>query len=634
MAKIRVHPLSLGPDQYKNSEIFSAFYPLGCLAAYAKTAFDGALGEKFEFGHVTPTEARQVPAVLDDVAREPGIFLLSSYVWNHDVNIGFAKQLKQRSPESLVIVGGPHVPRMPVHCERFFDSHPYVDVAVRHEGEVTLAELLKTVADARSSPEGLSSVDLSDVAGLSFRKNGTIARTPDRGRTMDLAVYPSPYTTGEYDHWIENRWYMPIESNRGCPYGCTFCDWGAATLSKIARVSMERVLGEVDFAAKNRIHTIGFCDANFGILERDLEIVRYIVQTRERTGYPQDVGYTNAKTAKPRLGEIIKLLRDAGLTAAAQISMQTTDEQVLANVERANIKTSEYRKMIAFFHQQDIPTVSDMMLGLPGQTYETCKADLQFFFDHKVLAVIFATSVMPNAPMADADYQKRFQISVGADGMVESTYSFTREGYAQMFELCLAYKLFVKLGLLKYLLYFVQREHGVRAMDFVSKWLDRSSERPDLYPISHRIKNDMIGRDYRGGRKDWLVLVWNDDQGGVVFEDLDGFYREILSFFANEHGVELAGSDVEAVLTANREVMPHKGRTFPARVPLAHDVPGYFAELRRLPSLDTASSAAERLAQRGPADLELAEQPACLSYAHADIGLTYGELELGSNLRI
>ena len=41
------------------------------------------------------------------------------------------------------------------------------------------------------------------------------------------------------------------------------------------------------------------------------------------------------------------------------------------------------------------------MLGLPGQTFKSYKKELQFCFDHKVLAVIVATSVMPNAPMAD-----------------------------------------------------------------------------------------------------------------------------------------------------------------------------------------------------------------------------------------
>src|SRR5262249_19815800 len=161
---------------------------------------------------------------------------------------------------------------------------------------------------------------------------------------------------------------------------------------------------------------------------------------------------------------------------------QTTDEQILKNVQRSNIRMSEYRKMISFFHREGIPAVSDIMLGLPGQTFETCKADLQFCFHNRVLAMIFATSVMPNAPTAEDDYRRTFQITVGNDGFVESTYSFTPEEYDGMFDLCLAYKLFVKHGLLKFFLYFLQMEHGVRAMDFLARWLQQTSEHPELYP--------------------------------------------------------------------------------------------------------------------------------------------------------
>jgi hypothetical protein len=169
--------------------------------------------------------------------------------------------------------------------------------------------------------------------------------------------------------------------------------------------------------------------------------------------------------------------------------MQTVDEHVLANVDRENIRMSEYKKAIAFYHAERIPVTTDLLLGLPGRTLETCKKDLQFVFDHKVLGMVFAVSVMPNAPMADREYRKKFKIEVDEYDMVEATYSFTREDYYRMFELCIAYKLFVKIRVLKYLLYFVQVEHGVRAIDFISKWVDRVQAAPELYPVSARVRS-------------------------------------------------------------------------------------------------------------------------------------------------
>ena len=290
--------------------------------------------------------------------------------------------------------------------------------------------------------------------------------------------------------------------------------------------------------------------------------------------------------------------------------------------------------MIAFLHRENIPAASDMMVGLPGQTFETCKTDLQFFFDHKVIATIFATSVMPNAPMADPAYQERFQIVVDDEGMVESTYSFTREEYQRMFSLCLAYKLFVKLGLLKYVLYYVQIEHGLPAMDFVARWLEKCDSEPDRYPLSSRIKREMIGGGYRGGKKDWLILGWKDDQAAFLFDDPSAFHREILSFLEAEHGVSLTGPVAEAVLAANGEVMPRKGRQLPAEVPLTHDVPGYFSDLRVIPSLSDIPPDHVPLGARPPGALKIKDAPSCTSYGFIDFGLTRGELELASNLQI
>lgn len=629
--KIRVHPVSLG--NRKPLEFWSGYYALGCLTAYAKVHHDGVLGERFDFGRISPTPADELPHLVEHLPRTPGIYLLSSYVWNHSLNVEFARAAKKRSPGSLIVVGGPHVPRAPGPCREYFDQHPYVDVAVRQEGEVTLAALLGEVARAGIEPKDLSRADLSAVEGLTFRRNGDLVRTEDRGRTLDLSVFPSPYLTGEYDHWIDDKFYLPIETNRGCPYGCTFCDWGAATLSKLGRMSMERVLAEIEFAARHRIHLLGFCDANFGILPRDVEIARHVVEMKERYGYPREVGYTNAKTATPRLTEIIKLLTDGGLIAGGQISMQTTDDQILENVKRSNIRMSEYRKIIAFFHSEGIPAVSDIMLGLPGQTFETCKKDLQFCFDHKVLAMIFATSVMPNAPMADEEYRRKFKITVGDDGFVESTYSFTREEYSRMFDLCLAYKLFVKHGLLKYFLYYVQIEHGIPAMDFLARWLAESAAQPDRYPISSSIRRNLIERDRQGGLKDWLSLAWGDEQACFLFDDMEGFHAEILEFFEREHGVRLDGTDVTAVLAANGAVMPNKRLQRPARVPLAHDVAGYFSELSRLPSIDALPADHVRLKARGPGHLELPGE-AATTYQFVDVVSLVGQLELASNVRI
>ena len=78
-----------------------------------------------------------------------------------------------------------------------------------------------------------------------------------------------------------------IETFRGCPYACTFCDWGSNIGSKVRMFDLDRVVAEVEWAANRGIGTIWIADSNFGLLERDLEIARRVSEVKKRTGFPR-----------------------------------------------------------------------------------------------------------------------------------------------------------------------------------------------------------------------------------------------------------------------------------------------------------------------------------------------------------
>jgi radical SAM superfamily enzyme YgiQ (UPF0313 family) len=634
MRAINVHPTAIGPTTFGNVALQTAFYPLGCLTAHAKAHRGGELRRSFEFQPITPMQAHEIGPYVERLPEQPAVHLMSCFVWNVSANLQLASEIKRKSPGSMIVVGGPHIPRAPDRCGAFLVEHPFVDVASRNEGEATLVAILESIASFGSDLDALTRTELSAVLGITYRRDGALVRTPDRPRERDLSRFPSPYTTGEYDAWFQGMPFMPLETNRGCPYGCTFCDWGAATLSKIHRRDMGSVFAELEFGARMQTRMIGIVDANFGILPRDVEIAEHLVQLHQTFGYPKTVAYSNAKVATPRLRDIARMFHRSGLITSAQISIQTTDERVLANVERKNIKTVEYTKLISFFHQEQIPVVSDMMVGLPGQTLGTIETDLQFLFDHKVVALPFATSVMPNAPMANDDYKKRFLIAVDSAGIVVATSTFGPEEYARMYRLCLAYKLFVKLGVARYLLYFVQLEHGIDALDFIGRWLEAAVAEPLTYPISHEVETLILAKDLTGGARDWLALSWSDETGQALFGAIDTFYEELLTLLRRQFGVDARGSDVESILRANAAVLPATGRRFPDAVPLQHDVPGYFRELRALPDVRNLPATFRKLAERPDGCIELAAQPTKESYAFADLELTYGSLELASNLFI
>lgn len=627
MGRIQVHPMSVCPAP--DGAVFSAPYTLGCLIAYSKAHREGRLNEHFDFQAITPRYHEEGGTTLDDL-REPGVFLFSSYVWNHDANLRVARRIKDRIPGALVIFGGPQVPKQKLPLRAFFLENSCVDMVVRGEGEEALSEILETIAAARTPIDSVGSMDFSHVPGIAYRAPDFV-ETADRPRAKSLESYPSPYTAGLFDHWISATGYMPLETNRGCPYGCTFCDWGAATLQKIRVMSMERVFGEIEYAGRFRISSVYICDANFGILKRDVEIAAHIVEISRRFGYPRLVGYNNAKVIRPELQQIVKMLRDAGLNALGQVAIQTTDPTTLSNVKRSNIKVSEYDKLVHFFREENIPAVSELMLGLPGQTLRTTQGDLQFLFDRHIYARVFATFVMPNAPMNEPEYKALHEIEVDAAGHVSSTSSFTSDDLERMFDLCYAFKLLAGLatGIFKYLLLFLQADRNVPAVEYVRRWLARVSANASEYPVSHRLWENVLAKRRDSRWKDTLLLIWSDAEGAMVLGDLDELLREALEVARAEFDVDVGGSDVDSIVAAQRAVLPSPANG-PRTIELVHDVSTYIGTLTALVNVSERGESFKPLSAYGPGTLTIHEDRRTLAYN--DYGAPFQRLELRSSL--
>src|SRR5690606_4661443 len=104
-----------------------------------------------------------------------------------------------------------------------------------------------------------------------------------------------------------------VETNRGCPYGCTFCDWGSATLSRIRKFSMERVRAEMTWLATRQGAVWMLADANVGILPRDVDIATLLAELRSTYGVPHVLGINTAKNSTRHLPTILSTLSDAGI---------------------------------------------------------------------------------------------------------------------------------------------------------------------------------------------------------------------------------------------------------------------------------------------------------------------------------
>ena len=528
---------------------------LGMLMASVKAYDGGRLADRyFPVPHFLMSPMSVVQAGR---TYGPGIVFFSNYIWAHKGNLQAAAKLKADDANFVTVFGGPQAPTYQEAAEKVLASHPEVDIIVRGEGEVTAADLLDKIRWNRS--QGLDRATLADVPGLIYRQCGDtgVERTGDRPRVVDLMELSSPYLTGVFDRVPKEILYgATLETNRGCPYGCTFCDWGSATRQKIRQFEMDRVREELDWIGRAGISVLFVADANFGIFKRDVEIAEMIAQTAERYGALKQVVSNYAKNATGTLTEIVRIFARQGLASEGIISIQTRDADTLRVVKRSNIKNERYDELLEVFRAERLPMSTDLMIGLPGATPESFKRDLQHSFETGIQAKAYLTRVLVNSPLAAPEYRREHRVETDERGFMRSCASYSEVERDYMLELFGMYSIAASYGLLKYLLCYLQWDKGILAIDFIDALLRDVKDTPDSYP-----------------RLIWVVGFLDSQlhsPGGwrPVLEEVAGFAQSAF-------GVEW-DSALESILQAQEAVLADPDKEAERTYEFEHDVVGYY----------------------------------------------------------
>ena len=497
-----------------------------------------------------------MPAFLTDEenlveqAHEPSIFLFSNYVWNIERNLALSELVKQANPASITIHGGPSTPKYEGDAEEFFGRYPHVDVAVHGEGEESFSELL----DALDSLESGRRADLgalADVRGLTYREGDGVVRTGSRERIADLDTIPSPYLLGLLDSFGAAHVGAIIETNRGCPYGCTFCDWGSATLSRIRKFSLERVFAELEWSARNQIDIASIADANFGIMERDVEIAQKIADLKRTYGFPRTVATNYAKNTVKYLRKIIEIFADVEILTEGVVSLQSMDEPTLKIIRRSNIKLEKYNELSTEFRRARLPLAADIMMGLPGSTPASFRNDLQQCTNRDVRVRANPTQLLPNSPMNDPDYRREYAITAKPGEIVMETSSFTRAEWEDMNGLRRAFYSFDNWGVLRYLSRFVRQETGIHEVDIYDRVRTEALADRAVWPIITTTLEAL--ESYMAPPASWGLFV-----------------AEMHRFVTTRLGVA-DDSALRTALDVQLAHLPAPGRRFPLTIGLAHD---------------------------------------------------------------
>lgn len=292
---------------------------------------------------------REHPEKLLERLNNPYLCAFSCYIWNENYCLTIAKLIKERYPECIIEFGGPQA------TKKMLDESPFIDcIMLGGDGEYDFLDLLRTLI-----------------------RGDKIKKIYERGRISNLD-FPSPYQSGLFDKIVAENpntlWASIIESNRGCPHRCTFCDWGGTTMSKIEKFNLQRVQDDLDWVVNNNVAFLMLTDANFGIFgERDMEIAKMLKRSGDDPRSKiEDIVLQYSKNSNE---DVFKITKELGHFArrGVTVSVQSMNQPTLKAIKRKNLHIKNLSEHMNLAKDYGVRTYSELILGLPEETLESWK---------------------------------------------------------------------------------------------------------------------------------------------------------------------------------------------------------------------------------------------------------------------
>ena len=461
---------------------------------------------------------------------DAGILAFSTYSWNFRHSLKLAELHKTCDPTKLTIFGGPMMPSAPERIKELLVRYPFIDVVVTGMGEWTFGDILLARLDGKS---------LEDIAGVSFRilDGNVFCNPPNYQRSLD--ELPSPFLDGTCDDLIMKYGSLITgvlwETDRGCPYNCAYCVQGNADFSKILIFDKERLFRELEWISRNRVDYVFCADANFGILPRDVEIAERIAQTSKTTGCPKFFLVPWLKSSSGKIMRVLEILNSGGVYSRLTLSMQSFNPDTLEAVSRKNLSFKDFTDIKEEAGKKGITTYTEMILGLPGETYQSFLDGLRICMDKRLkhFFTVYICRLLENTRMASPDYVKKHKldtrtIAVGlgrhvaldsgereTEDVIVSTSTLSVEEWKQAFLMSSAVLALYNFRLAFFVCNYLRQDYGIDLIYLIGYIVDWAQKNRNTF-LGKAVEIIVNGRQaILGGNSDVVSL---DFTGKMVYE--------------------------------------------------------------------------------------------------------------------
>jgi radical SAM superfamily enzyme YgiQ (UPF0313 family) len=300
------------------------------------------------------------------VAASPLLVGLSTNAFNYNRALRYAREIKEKIPDTTVILGGPQPTAIPELCL----ENPAIDGVVCGEGEFATYEILENLKNSRHP--------FKTVNGVTYRNSGRITRTPPRTRIIDIDKLPFPAyhllpSLKHYRGYTRKPPFMGIITSRGCPYNCTFCSKNIFG-NKITLRNPENVVSEIEFLVRDmQIRQIDILDDNFAFdMDRCRKICDLLIKRPSKVLINLQTGIRVDSVDK----ELMLLLKKAGVFKIS-FGVETGDEDVLGTIGKS-INLEAVLNASKWARESGMIVTGFFMIGLPHDTRKTLQKTIDF----------------------------------------------------------------------------------------------------------------------------------------------------------------------------------------------------------------------------------------------------------------
>jgi len=346
--------------------------PLG-LGYLARLLLDGGHG-------VTLWDAGRLRPTWEDFARlvrQGGFDLAGVQVFTRDVPSAHRhlRLLRQESPSTLLLVGGPHVSGDPVGT---MELMPEADFGFAGEAEAGLRAFLELTPPQRQDPQALAG-----VPGLVWRRGAEVVVNPNRPpEDLDAVGFPAwevmppgSYPVAPHGLLCRQTPVAPLVTSRGCPFECTFCAARSVATRHFRQRSVADVRAEIEWLAGTYgVREIHIEDDTF-TLRRDyvLEFCQSLIEAR--------LGLTLALPNGVRLdtldAEVLEAMERAGFHSLA-VGIESGCDRVLGLMGKGLTRQTIAEKVGLVKAHSSMALTGFFVLGYPTETEAEILESIRF----------------------------------------------------------------------------------------------------------------------------------------------------------------------------------------------------------------------------------------------------------------